>query len=128
MRKVSVPVALLLVVASAFAGQSSAKTTKDLDKQELKMIAGFAAATVKARAAYFKAPKDAAKKKAFITAAYKEADAVYVSPALGPKDKYPRALRLYREISRADSAQKKALERIGIIEGIYKSMGRPVPK
>jgi hypothetical protein len=127
MRKVSVPVALLLVVASAFAGQQP-KTTKDLDKQELKMIAGYAAATTKARAAYFKAPKDAAKKKAFIVAAYKEADAVYVSPALGPKDKYPRALRLYREIARTDSAQKKALERIGIIEGIYKSMGRPVPK
>ena len=48
--------------------------------------------------------------------------------ALPPRMKYPQALRSYRTVLQYDKTNKKAQEGIATIEGIYKSMGRPVPQ
>jgi tetratricopeptide (TPR) repeat protein len=50
------------------------------------------------------------------------------SPALTPKEKYPKALALFREALKVDPKNKVALENKNMIEQIYKSMGRPIPK
>ena len=46
---------------------------------------------------------------------------------LPPRMKYPSALKAYRQVLTVDKANKKAQTNIATIEGIYKSMGRPVP-
>jgi hypothetical protein len=48
--------------------------------------------------------------------------------ALPPRQKYPTALRAYREVLKHDKDNAKARKGIATIEGIYKSMGRPVPQ
>jgi hypothetical protein len=45
-----------------------------------------------------------------------------------PRVKYPTALRSYREVLKYDAANQTAKQNIAQIEGIYKSMGRPVPQ
>lgn len=116
-------IALTLVLSAG----AYAQTHADLDKKELAMIKGLEDKNTAARKAFFKSPKDPKLKKAYVAATWKHAEAVLVSPALGPKDKYPRSLKLYREILKVEPSNKLAKERISLIEGIYKSMGRPVP-
>lgn len=120
MRRVLVFVAL---VASLAVGQGM----KDMDKKELAMLATLENAQLSAKAAFAKKPKDAKAKKAYIDATMKLADAELISPALLPKDKYPKALRHYREVRKVDPKHTKANEQIALIEGIYKSMKRPIP-
>jgi hypothetical protein len=50
------------------------------------------------------------------------------SSALTPKEKYPLSLQMYREVLRLDPKNKEAKSNKELIEGIYKQMGRPVPK
>ncbi|MEO8026823.1 MAG: hypothetical protein ABI823_10125 [Bryobacteraceae bacterium] len=50
------------------------------------------------------------------------------NPQLPPFRKYPAALREYRKVVEIDKTNKKANENIATIEGIYKQMGRPIPK
>ncbi|MBL8235467.1 MAG: hypothetical protein JNL98_43635, partial [Bryobacterales bacterium] len=45
-----------------------------------------------------------------------------------PFRKYPGALRQFRKTVEYDPKNAKAKEHIATIEGIYKSMGRPVPQ
>ncbi len=45
-----------------------------------------------------------------------------------PMVKYPSALKEYRKALEFDKNNKAAKENIATIEGIYKSMGRPVPQ
>lgn len=47
---------------------------------------------------------------------------------LPPFRKYPAALKQFRQALEIDKDNKKAKENIALIEGIYKSMGREVPK
>lgn len=54
--------------------------------------------------------------------------AVMTSGALSPKDKYPRALRVFREVASYDPESEDAKSNIKMIEDIYKSLGRPVPQ
>ena len=51
-----------------------------------------------------------------------------MSSGQAPTKMYPTALKLFREAKVADPANKDAEKWIGMIEGIYKSMKRPVPK
>lgn len=122
MRAIAV-VGLCLLAVTGFAQKSMA----DMDKKERAMLASLEKTQVAAKAAHAKKPS-ADTKKSLIAANLKLADAVLVSPALGPKDKYPKSLRLYREVKALDPANKAAKEKIALIEGIYKSMGRPIPK
>lgn len=48
--------------------------------------------------------------------------------SLPPMRKYPAALRQFRAALKFDPENKKAKQNIDTIEGIYKSMGRPVPQ
>jgi tetratricopeptide (TPR) repeat protein len=53
--------------------------------------------------------------------------AVMLAPELTPKEKYPKALRLFREVLKLDPDNAQAKKSAETIEAIYKSMGRPVP-
>lgn len=99
-------------------------------KAEKAKLAKLAKNSQAARGAYEKAvgkQQSAKLKKAAADTIMKEADAVLVSPAMGPKDKYPKALTLYREVVRLDPKNKEAQDAIKTIVSIYKQMGRPVP-
>lgn len=127
MRVLLIGVALLgAVVASSQAAKGS-DPNKALDAKELAMLKSLEAKQVAAKAKFVKAPKDAAMKKAYIGSTIKLADAVLVSPALAPRAKYPKALKHYREVRKVDPKNAHAKQQIDLIEGIYKSMGRPIP-
>jgi tetratricopeptide (TPR) repeat protein len=74
------------------------------------------------------APKDTAVKNAMIEALMGNGDAYMYNEKLPPFKKYPSALRSYRRVLEFDKANQKAKDNVSMIEGIYKSMGRPVPQ
>lgn len=57
-----------------------------------------------------------------------EAEKIMLDPALAPKDKYPKALGMFRDALQIDPNNVLATKSITLIEDIYKSMGRPVPQ
>lgn len=120
--------AVFIALFVSLIGVASAQGTSAMDKKELAMIAGLDKKYQAAKKASAASPKDEKLKTAYVAATLSLADVVLVSPALTPKDKYPRALRLYREVRKIEPTNKKAKEKIELIEGIYRSMGRPIPK
>ncbi|MCB0825036.1 MAG: hypothetical protein KDC26_02500 [Armatimonadetes bacterium] len=50
------------------------------------------------------------------------------SPVLPPMEKYPGSLRLFRETLTLDPANSSANDNIALIEGIYESLGKPIPE
>ncbi len=78
--------------------------------------------------AYKAKPAAADVKKALADAYLGKADGLMADSSLPPRAKYPSALKAYREVLKYDKDNKKAQENISTIEGIYKSMGRPVPQ
>jgi hypothetical protein len=113
----------LLMIGSAIA-QKGAPTN---DKEEAVMLKSLESKCVAARKAFFKNSKDTKLKKTYVSATFNYAEAVLVTPALGPKDKYPKALSLYREVLKTDPKHVKAKAQANLIVKIYKDMGRPVP-
>lgn len=129
MRTISLTCALVFGLLLGASGTAPAQAKlSDLDKKELAMLADLEKKHVAAETAYKKAPSDEKLKKAHLDAAKKLADAVLVSPALAPKDKYPKSLRVYRGMLKVDPKNAHAKKQIELIEGIYRSMGRPIPK
>lgn len=124
---VAIPLFCGLLMGLGACAEAQAKLS-DLDKKELAMLADLEKKQVAAEAAFKKKPADAKLKKSYIDTSTKLADAVLVSPALAPKDKYPKSLRLYRGVKKVDPKNAHAKKNIDLIEGIYKSMGRPIPK
>lgn len=57
-----------------------------------------------------------------------EAEKIMLDPALAPKDKYPKALGMFRDALQIDPNNALATKSITLIEDIYTSMGRPVPQ
>ena len=57
-----------------------------------------------------------------------EAEKIMLDPALAPKDKYPKALGMFRDALKIDPNNVLSKKSITLIEDIYKSMGRPVPQ
>jgi hypothetical protein len=80
------------------------------------------------RAAYEKSPGDAALKQKLADATFEDAQYYMYAPTLPPREKYPKALSLYRETVKLDPSNDTARQAIATIEGIYKSMGRPIPE
>ena len=80
------------------------------------------------KAAFEKDKKNNKLKASYIKDAMAVADMTLEALYLSPKQKYPASLRLYRAVLKLDSKHKAANEKKNLIEGIYKSMGRPVPK
>ena len=79
-------------------------------------------------AAHKKNPKSADVTKALADALLAKGDSFMYNEQLPPRMKYPSALKAYRQVLVYDKANKKAQTQIATIEGIYKSMGRPVPQ
>jgi tetratricopeptide (TPR) repeat protein len=75
-----------------------------------------------------KAPKNAALKPALSEAHTAYGESLMFNKDLPPFRKYPGALRQFRKAVEYDPKNQKAKEHIATIEGIYKSMGRPVPQ
>ena len=73
-------------------------------------------------------PKAAEVKTAFAETYVAKGDSFMYNDALPPRMKYPQALRSYRKALEYDKTNKKAQSGVSTIEGIYKSMGRPVPQ
>ena len=55
------------------------------------------------------------------------AEKVMMDPKLPAKEKYPKALEMFAEALKVDPQNKLALDSKSMIEGIYESMGKPVP-
>lgn len=110
---------LSLLLTVALAAQ-----TKTAAKDEAYYANAAEAASKKADAA----PKDAAARTAAANALFEQGDFLMNNEKLPPFKKYPAALRSFRKVLAYDKAHKKALANIATIEGIYKSMGRPVPQ
>ncbi len=73
-------------------------------------------------------PKSAEIKATLVDAMLAKADSIMYNDALPPRSKYPDALRGYRQVLTIDKENAKAKASISTIEGIYKSMGRPIPQ
>lgn len=73
-------------------------------------------------------PKDAALKTGMADVYLSQGDFFMYNEQLPPFRKYPSALRSYRKVLEFDKTNAKAQKNIATIEGIYKSMGRPVPQ
>lgn len=81
-----------------------------------------------ARKGYEQGKKTPESKKRMARAHYEYGYTVMNSPVLQPFVKYPRALRSYRAALKLDPTIKEAQDGIDLIEGIYESLGRPVPQ
>jgi len=88
----------------------------------------YDAAITSLESAYKANPKSAEIKSTLVEASLAKADATMADTSLPPRAKYPTALRTYREVLTYDKDNKKAQENVATIEGIYKSMGRPIPQ
>jgi tetratricopeptide (TPR) repeat protein len=117
----------MALIVSAFASAQPMATGGDL-KKEKATLAKLTKEQTSAKAAFAKKPKDAKVKKAYVDSTVKLATASMVSPALSPREKYPTALKYYREALKVDPNNKEAKNNSEMIISIYKSMGRPVPK
>jgi tetratricopeptide (TPR) repeat protein len=115
-------VSLLLAVSGAAWAQQPSKPN-----DEAKERARLAAEYHKAKAAYAKNSRDKKTRSDYVEATVAYGNAVMMSPNLIPKDKYPQALKLFREALKVDPGHKQAKANKTMIEDIYKSMGRPVP-
>lgn len=73
-------------------------------------------------------PKSAEVKSTLVDALLAKADSIMSDDSAPPRTKYPTALRTYRQVLTVDKDNKKAQSNITTIEGIYKSMGRPIPQ
>lgn len=91
-------------------------------------IAKVFATYSKAKTVYQKSPKDSAKRAAYVTATTQLADTYMTILGLAPKQKYPNALKYYREVLKIEPKNKHAQDSANIIISIYKSLGKPVPK
>jgi hypothetical protein len=80
------------------------------------------------QAAYEKSPNDAALKKQLADATFQNAQFYMYNSPLPPGQKYPKALALYRQTVKLDPSNELARESIDTIEGIYRSMNRPIPE
>lgn len=75
-----------------------------------------------------KNPKNAAVKTALSEAYAAQGESIMMNAQLPPFRKYPQSLKLFRRAVEVDAANKKAKGHIDTIEGIYRQMGREVPK
>lgn len=121
MRSKRLLLASVLAIASVMAQDFSAKV-KDLVKEkkydEAVKVLEDSGAKVKA----------GAKNQPLADAHVLVGNSMMYDDTLPPFKKYPGALREFRKALKFDKENAKAKSNIDTIEGIYKSMGRPVPQ
>ena len=96
-----------------------AKTKEQITKLALRQEA--------AKKTFIKAPKNAAARAKYVDLTLQLAYDSMKLPEYAPREKYPKALRLYREVLKTDPKNREAATWKKTIEDIYKSMGRPIP-
>jgi hypothetical protein len=57
-----------------------------------------------------------------------DAQKIMLDPGLPPREKYPKALAMFRDALKIDPGNALAQDGVKLIEDVYKSMGRPVPQ
>ncbi|HWP31566.1 MAG TPA: hypothetical protein VNK96_07580 [Fimbriimonadales bacterium] len=72
-------------------------------------------------------PNDKEKQKKYVEATVAYANKVMYGPGL-PKEKYPKALRLYEEALKIDPSHREAKANRDMILSIYRQMGRKPPE
>jgi tetratricopeptide (TPR) repeat protein len=118
------PALFFALAVSVFAADPAVVTQAKKQIAEKK----YDAAITSLEAASKASPKSAEIKAALADALLAKADSIMYDDALPPRTKYPDALRTYRQVLTVDKENKKAQSNIATIEGIYKSMGRPIPQ
>lgn len=115
---------MLALAAGLFAADSTAvqKAKKQIAAKQ------YDEAITALEGAYKSNPKSVEVKKTLAEAYLAKGDSMMYNDALPPRQKYPGALRAYRQVLQYDKENKKAHDGINTIEGIYKSMGRPIPQ
>lgn len=73
-------------------------------------------------------PKDEKFREAYVSATNALAFQWMSMDSVPAREKYRKALKLYRETLKVDPSNAEATKWIQTIEGIYKQMGRPIPK
>ena len=124
MKTLSRPVLLLLafVVAPLTFAQ-----TASLDKDKANM-AKLEKNYKLTKTAFAKKPKSEPLRKKYADATVAFGTATMMTGTLSPHAKYAGALHLYREALKVDPHNAEALKNKKMIEDIYQSMGRPIPK
>lgn len=115
---------LLLLIALIGASMALAQQ-KPVTQQELAKVEQY---YLKTKKEYEKNPKSAPAKATYTKTGVSYGEMVMKATFLPPREMYPRALRIFRDVKKADPKNVKANDWIKTIEGIYKSMGRPIPK
>jgi len=118
--------ALIAVVSLLGVSLATAQPATGMKAEKEKLLK-MEKAYKSAKAAYLKSPKNPKLKAAYVDATVKFGTGTMLSPTLGPKDKYPKALKLYREALKIDPKNKEALQNKKMIEDIYRQMNRPIP-
>jgi tetratricopeptide (TPR) repeat protein len=96
--------------------------------EETKQLATLKEEHDNTKAAYEKNKSDDKVKKEYVDATVAYATATMLAESLPAKQKYPDALRLYREALEVDPKNETAIDNKKMIEDIYNSMGRPIPE
>lgn len=78
--------------------------------------------------AFDKSPANDAAKNALVGALVARAEYYMTADDLAPREKYPKALQLYRRAVKLDPDNATAKAGVDQIESIYRSMGRPIPE
>ncbi|MFQ3586223.1 MAG: hypothetical protein SNJ74_12585 [Fimbriimonadaceae bacterium] len=115
---------LLTLLAGFAVGQASNRAAIEAEKR---MLVQLEEEYRKAKTEHTRAPRDAAKRKAYVDATMKLGMETMTALSMPPREKYPKALRLFREVLRVDPKNKEAAKWRDQIVDIYRSMGRPVP-
>lgn len=118
----------LLLGMAPFAAVVALGADAVADARKLTKEGKHEAAIAELEAEWKKAPKNAALKPALAEAHFAYGESLMFNKDLPPFRKYPGALRQFRKTVEYDPKHRKAKEHIATIEGIYKSMGRPVPQ
>lgn len=119
----------LAVTAALVAALAGAQGKPDANTAEKNELARLETAYKSTKALSKKSPKDAKAKAAYSKATTDYGTAVMKAQSLTDRSaKYGKALRLFREalVANPDNAEAKANK--DMIESIYKSLGKPIPK
>lgn len=112
------PAAASFAAKAAKAAAKPAAAARKYDEAALKAL----------EAKLAKKPADARLKSETAEASFQVGHAMMVNPDLPPRVKYPGALKHFRRALELNPKHQKAAGEKKMIEDIYKSMGREVPK
>ncbi|MEO7651976.1 MAG: hypothetical protein ABIZ80_16050 [Bryobacteraceae bacterium] len=119
----------MLLMTAACGCLLVAASNPKLDDAKAKLKAGKYDEAITSLDAQYKAqPKSNDVRLALADAHLQYGSMMMNNEQMPPFRKYPGALREFRKVLEFDKDNKKAKDNIALIEGIYKSMGREVPK